>query len=340
MAVTLFWLKARGPLPSAGMACFIVDYFAARLTGQRPVTDATCAASSGVFEVRTGDWDRDCIAALGLPQEMFPAVRPSGSPLGGVSPTRAAEIGLPCGLPVFVGIGDNQASFLGSVIERTNTVLVNVGTGGQVAAHSERFVYDPLLETRPFPGGGFLLVSAGLAGGRTYAVLERFFRHVGEQLFERAGGSLYERMNRLASQAPPGADGLSCQPYFTGTRHDPQLRGIWSGVSVQNFTPAHLTRALLEGMAKTFRSGYESIRRHLPTPHRLLVGSGNGLRENTLLAGMIAEEFGLPLETPAHREEAAFGAALLAAVGAGIFPNLDAASRLIRLAPLSALAIH
>src|SRR5262249_17099510 len=147
---------------------------------------------------------------------------------------------------------------------RRDSVLVNVGTGGQVAAFVEEFVYDPRLETRPFPRGGYLLVCPGLCGGRTYAALEQFFRRVGSDLLGiHPSAALYATMNRLAGSVPAGADGLRCEPYFTGTRQDPELRASWSGMSPENFTPAHMTRAMLEGMARAFRSGYDAIRAHV-----------------------------------------------------------------------------
>src|SRR5439155_4785850 len=140
--------------------------------------------------------------------------------------------GLPASVPVFGAIGDNQASFLGSVANPKHSVLVNVGTGGQVAAFIDRFTFDPRLETRPFPHGGYLLVCPGLCGGRTYATLERFFRQVGGQVFDLSKqDALYPAMNRLAAAVPPGADGLRCEPFFTGTRQDPELRASWSGMS-------------------------------------------------------------------------------------------------------------
>ncbi len=329
LAVTLFWMKETGALPS-GTACFVMDYFGATLTGQAPVTDPTCAASAGVFDAGGGGWDGTMIEALGLPRTLFPEVGQSGDSLGGLTAEAAARTGLPEGLPVFVGIGDNQASFLGSVAERTETVLVNVGTGGQVTAFTGTFHYDPRLETRPFPRGGFLLVAAGLCGGGSYAVLERFFRAAGEQLFgARPAEDLYPLMNRLAAAVPPGADGLRCEPYFTGSRAQPDLRASLTGASAENLTPGHLTRALLEGMARSFVDGYEAIAK-LGAPCRRLVGAGNGLRANPVLARAVAEEFGLPLSFPRHREEAAFGAALLAAVGAGVYPDLAVAGRLVR----------
>jgi sugar (pentulose or hexulose) kinase len=258
-------------------------------------------------------------------------VRPSGDRISGLAPVVATAIGLPAGLPVFVGLGDNQASFLGSVAQRADSVLVNVGTGGQVAVYTEDFVFTPSLEIRPFPRGGYLLVSAGLSGGAAYALLERFYRQVGQQVLQApCPAALYPTMNALAAAVPPGADGLQCRPFFTGTRSQPKLRASWSGLSAENFTPGHLTRALLEGMARTFRDGWESIRLACAHPGTQLVGAGNGLRENAVLAGVVAAEFGKPLALARHREEAAYGAALLAAVGAGLFPDLRAAGQLIR----------
>jgi sugar (pentulose or hexulose) kinase len=325
MGTTLAWLRANGGLRARATACFIVDYLAALLTGRRPVTDPTSAASSGLFDVSQGRWDRPTIDALGLPVELFPKVGMGGTALGSLSSTQAAETGLPLGLPVCIGLGDNQAAVYGSVADLEHSVLVNVGTGGQVAAFSPRFVYRERLETRPFPGG-YLLVSAGLCGGRTYAILERFFRQVCSMAPGcEAVGSLFEAMNRLAASVPSGADGLHCDPLFTGTRSQPELRASFAGASAENFTPAHMTRALIEGMARIFRQGYDEIAGALDARRDKLVGAGNGLRENTVLAEVIAQEFKMPLDLCQRREEAAFGAALAAAVGTGAIESRQAA---------------
>jgi len=330
MALTLFWMHEKGVLPAAGTACFATDYLAALLTGKPPVTDPTCAASGGVFNVRENKWDADLITALKLPPALFPEVRTSGDRLGEITPDMEAATDLPAGVPVFVGIGDNQASFLGSVAQPRDTVLINVGTGGQVGVFTESFLYTPELETRPFPRGGYLLVFAGLTGGRVYAVLERFFRQVGGELFgAEPAESIYPVMNQLAALVPRGAQGLRCDPHFTGTRTQPDLRANFTGLSADNFTPAHLTRALLEGMARAFRTGYETLQDASSRSYTRLIGAGNGLRENILLARIVADEFGLPIQFPRHREEAAYGAALLAAVGAGLAPDLATAARVI-----------
>ncbi len=91
-----------------------------------------------------------------------------------------------------------------------------------------------------------------------------------------------------------------------------------------------MTRALLEGMARAFHAGFTNIQQTLNANCARLVGAGNGLRENHVLSRIIADEFDLPMKFTRHREEAAFGAALLATVGAGIFPDLAAAGKLIR----------
>jgi sugar (pentulose or hexulose) kinase len=161
--------------------------------------------------------------------------------------------------------------------------------------------------------------------------LERFFRQVGSDLLgTESAGKVYARMDQLAAEVARGADGLRCEPFFTGTRAEPERRATWTGMTDRNFTPAHLTRALLEGMARAFRNGRDLIQQATGRAGSRLVGAGNGLRESPVLAQLVAEEFGLPLVFPRHHEEAAYGAALVAAVGAGVFPGLDAAGKLLR----------
>lgn len=101
------------------------------------------------------------------------------------------------GIPVTVALGDNQASFLGSVGFQENTVLLNMGTGGQISVLSDQLFEGNGIEARPFTKGKYLLVGASLCGGRAYAVLEKFFR----SFYVQAGGDdrdLYEVMEKLA----------------------------------------------------------------------------------------------------------------------------------------------
>ncbi|MBS0206212.1 MAG: hypothetical protein JSS49_25230 [Planctomycetes bacterium] len=316
MAGTLYWLKAQDLLPENSRALFIMDYFGAILTGQAAVTEPSCAGSSGVFNVRSRQWDAEAISALGLSRDLFPEVVEADRPIGRITDSMALTAGLPSGVPVFAPIGDHQASFIGSVTDHQNSILVNVGTGAQVAVYTDGFDFAPPIELRPFPCRGNLLSNVGLAGGWSYQVLEQFFRDVGRSTFEQdSPAPLYERLNQLAASVPAGADGLRCEPLFAGTRLDPAVRGSLTGISPQNFTARHLARAVLEGMGRSLREGYSAIERITDQTHTALIAAGNGLRENPLLAEIVSQSFGLPMSFTTHREEAAYGAALIAARG-------------------------
>jgi len=328
MAVTLFELAMRRTLPANSRALFIMDYFTAAITGQNPVTEPSCAGSSGVFDVRKRDWNDDAIKALGLSRSLFPDVREANELVGRLTSEHARLTGLPEGIPVFAAIGDHQASFLGSVADQRNSALVNVGTGAQVAMFTRGYDFVAPIDLRPFPCEGNLLSNVGLAGGWSYQVLEQFFADVGRRLFQTTTTTrLYEVMNELAREVPVGADGLWCEPRFSGTRLDPTVRGSITGLSPHNFNAGHLARAILEGMGRSLHDGYQAIINVTKNRPTKLIAAGNGLRENPLLAEIVSQAFGLSMQFTRHREEAAFGAVLAASVGAKVFANLDAAAK-------------
>jgi sedoheptulokinase len=330
MGATLYWLARRGELPGVpGRATFMPDYLVARLCDALPVTDPTDAGGAGVFDVVAREWDSDLLAALDLPAEVFPPVRPTGAIVGNLAVESARALGLPAGVLVMNGIGDNQASFFGSVGSSTGDALINVGTGGQISAISARFVRGRFMETRPYVGDTYLLVGGGIIGGRSYAMVRDFVRHIGRDVFGVEGpDDLYPILNRLAASVPPGADGLHCDPRFGGNRFDPDQRGSITGLDGQNLTPGHLARALLEGMARTFHDLYGNMLAvGLPARARL-VGAGNGVRRNPLLVDLLRDTFDLPLVSPRHTEEAAHGAAMLAAVAVGELTLGEATGRL------------
>ena len=326
---TLFWLRCNGRLPRPpARACFIPDAIVALLTGQPPCTDPTDGGSSGIFDIVSRQWDRALVERLGLPPRLLPEVREPGTGVGTLRPEIAASTGLPRDLPVYVALGDNQASFLGSVGEPGDSLSINVGTGAQISALMDGYQRLPGLDTRYYPGERYLLVGAALFGGRSYAHLREFFRRIGAAFFGARGDEeLYEEMNRLAAAVPPGADGVCCSPLFAGSRLDPATRGSFTGLTPENLTPGHLTRALLEGVAEGFYAFYQQMRPVIGERRRL-VGSGNGIRRNPLLASILAERFAMPLVIPTLEEEAAVGAALAAAVGNGEFCSFDSALRL------------
>jgi len=129
MGATLFWLQHNDLLPAHTTACFAPDYLVSRLCDRQPVTDPTNAASAGLFDVMAGTWNDELIASLGLCVTHLPPVQPSCRAVGHLTKSAATRTGLPVGLAVTNGCGDNQASFAGSVADYGRSVLVNIGTG-------------------------------------------------------------------------------------------------------------------------------------------------------------------------------------------------------------------
>ena len=338
MGSTLFWMavnrdpRVRADGPGAGVkACFLADYIVLRLTGQGPVTDPTNAGGSGIFDVINGQWNKMLIDRLGLRMDLFPPVRKSGETAGTVTAEAAAATGLAAETPVCVGCGDNQAGFAGSVAEASSMLLANIGTGAQVSAWTPRPLIVPSVDTRPHLDGGFLLVGAPLCGGLSYALLRDFFRMVGREFFDARGDEdLYDQTNQLAAAVPQGADGLRCEPLFTGTRLDPSRRATWTGMSQANFTPGHFARAILEGVADELRKYYTGMLEGGVKLHSRLVCAGNGVRRNPLLGTIVGHAFQMPVQVTASTEEAAVGAALLAATGSGRFASLAEACKLVQ----------
>lgn len=330
LGITLFWLSEHELVPQGSRACFIMDLFVAMLTGIGLQTDPSVAASGGIFNVITRDWDDEVVEALGLSRNLLPDVKEADHPAGVVSNACSAK--LRTGIPVAVPIGDHQASFLGSVADRHTSVLLNVGTGAQVAVFTNGNDFKPPVELRPFPIKGNLLSNVGLTGGWSFQVVEQFVRQLGFELFGAdTDRPLYGALTELAAQAVSGAEGLRCLPTFSGTRTDPQQSGAFDGITPGNLTPANFARSVLEGMAENYRLAWDQIREiagseeNTPT----IVGAGNGLRENSVLAEAVGRKFSSPAVVTQHREEAAFGAALTGGVAAGVFESLDEASQLV-----------
>ncbi len=267
-AVTLLRLREEKLMPPGATALTIPDLLVATLCGVM-ATDATNAASLGIFDVRHGArWLPGVVDALGLPAGLLPEVRPSGSVAGTLLPDVAERTEwLTAGLPIAVALGDNQASFVGSVPALADTVLLNLGTGGQVSVPIDRYARVAGLDTRPLLPGLWLLVGASLCGGRAYQVLREFFAAVGREMFGcDDDDTLYAQMNRLAAQAEDDCGGLHADTHFAGSRLEPAKRGALLGVTTDNFTPANLTRAVLAGMVEELAEYYRHATRPAPTP--------------------------------------------------------------------------
>jgi sedoheptulokinase len=308
-----------GRVPARAVAlCTIADYAAMRLARSTvPVMDTTNAASLGCFDAERLAFRLDALQRAGIDAGLLPRVAAGYPALGEERP----------GVPVYAALGDNQASFIGSVREIRGTVLVNVGTGSQLSVWTADLFQAPGIDVRPFPFGGFLGVGAALCGGRAYALLRGFFERTvrlfvgaeGAPVTEGTEGAVaWDAMNAVDDDALPGGR-LTVDTRFCGTRTDPGARGSVVGLGPDTFTPEHFVIGVREGIAAELHGFFECLPEGMRRSVVRLVGSGNAIRHNPALRRAFERRFGMPMAVPAHREEAAYGAALLAGASGGTF---------------------
>lgn len=317
--VTHFMLERSGSLPvDAAYMATIADYIAMRLCDTpAPLVHESNAAGLGAFDLDAGDFDTKALKKAGIGTGLLPPVTRSAGVLGA---TRD-------GIPVSVAIGDNQAGFLGSVRDQDDSILLNIGTSGQISVTGNRRLGISDIQLRPLTDGKNLLVGATLCAGKAYELVHCLIADCLKLAGAAPFDDLYARMNRVAQQA--AGDPLKVRTTFAGTRQDPSLRGEIGNISMDNLKVSSLVRGTLHGIIDELSELYQLMQSATRTK-RCLVGSGNALRNNAALASIAQEVFGLPLLIPCHMEEAAFGAALFGAVSAGVLPSFEESRALIR----------
>ncbi|MDO4633699.1 MAG: FGGY family carbohydrate kinase [Eubacteriales bacterium] len=282
----------------AAWLCTIPDYLGMVLTGRKtPLLHVSMAASLGFYDAKKKCFKTEILEKLGADSSLLPEIT------GDV-----AELGTYQGRPVTAALGDNQASFIGSVGTKENTVLLNMGTGGQISVLSDQYFEAPGIEARPLIGDKFILVGASICGGRSYAILEKFFRDYCAAAGIEAKPQ-YDVMAKLAAM-PTAEDTMQVSTAFKGTRYNPNLRGGITNLSEDNFTPQDLVSGVLTGMARELFDMYEIIRKGTGITAEALIASGNGVRRNERLQQIFEEMFQAGLTLAKYQEEAACGAAI------------------------------
>lgn len=302
---TDFYNEINGIIPdSAKYLCTIADYAVMKLCGlNKPLVHITNAASLGCFDIVN-----NCFT-LGNPR--LPEV---------TAEFRAA--GKYNGIPVCVALGDNQASFIGSVSDSDNA-LINVGTGSQISWLTDLPVTAESVENRPFDGKKYLAAGCALCGGRAFAMLEKLFKEIAN-LAGNDVDSMYPQIDRILENKTETTLVADCR--FCGTRNDPSVRGSIGNISEDNFTASDLAYSVLEGMSQELYDMYKNGGKNA----KMLVCSGNGIRKNFTLRRIVSEMFGCEIKIPFYAEEASYGAALAASVACGCFENISEACLMIK----------
>lgn len=300
--VTDFYNRINSLVPEKAVGvCTIGDYIAMKLTGiKKPLMHISNAASFGCFDINENKFTLD--------NGMLPEVTDEFKAVGEWN-----------GIKVSVAVGDNQASFIGSV--GVDAPLLNVGTGSQISYLNNKPVVGENIESRPYDGKRFLVVGSSLCGGRAFSMLERFFASVVEMATGEKCPSLYPQIDKMLetkTQTDMVADSRFC-----GTRSDPTIRGAISNISQDNFTAGDLSVAMLYAIANELHSMYTGGKTEN------IVCSGNGIRKNEALQKVASEVFSAEIKIPRYEEEAAYGAALTSLVAVGKFENIDEAQKLI-----------
>jgi len=312
LAPKLLWLRRHEPevLARARWISGSYEHLAFRLTGAR-YQEANWALESGLWDPGQEAWLEEVLEYVGLDPGLLGPVRRPWEVVGEV----AEGAGLPPGLPVIAGSADHIAAALASGLKAPGEAVVKLGGAGDFLYAVDRFAPVPELFIDFHDLPGLFVINGCMA---TTGSLLKWFR----EAFRPGKG--FAELDQEAEGVPPGAEGLVVLPYFLGEKtpiHDPEARGTVLGLTLTH-TPAHLWRALLEGVAYAFRHHLEVLEARGHRVERVFVMDG-GAR-----SGLWRRILASVLERPLQRLEggergSAYGAAFLAGVAAGLFRFSD-----------------
>lgn len=329
-APKLLWLKAYEPetLRRARRIMLPKDYIRLRLTGAIH-TDMADASGTLLLDCENRRWSASMCKALSINVDLLPELFESTTPSARVHTEGAAATGLPVGTIVVAGASDQAAQAVGAGITTEGSVACTVGTSGVIFATTNHWRPTPHGVLHSFchaiPNRWHLMGVTLSAGGSLRwwrdamcADLVASARH--------GGVDPYELMLDEARCAPLGCEGVIFLPYLSGERtphSDPHARGSFLGMSTRS-TRSHLTRAIVEGVTCSLREVLTVVRQTGARVDCIRL-SGGGAR-SPFWRQLMADAFNLPTATVQQIDGAAYGAALIAGVGADLWPNIDAAT--------------
>lgn len=322
----VLWLRNKEPAAFARLATVLLakDFVRFRLTGAL-ATEPSDASATLMYDTARMRWSDEIFAAVGLDRCLVPEVGGSSEILGAVTLEAAGMTGLAVGTPVVGGGADNACGAAGVGAITPGEAVTSWGTSGTVLAPTLAPHVDPGLRAHTFchvaPNTWYLMGVVLSAGGAFAWYRDQFARDL------TATGEATQRLNAEAAAIQRGAEGVTFLPYLQGERtphRDASARGAFLGLSLAH-TRAHLTRAVVEGVCFALRDSVSILQELSVAPKQMLL-TGGGAR-SPFVRQLQAEVFGLPVCTVNREEGPAYGAALLAAVGAGAFSDLATAVR-------------
>jgi xylulokinase len=320
----ILWVRDHEPEVFARIAHVLCpkDYVRLRLSGTYAM-DVQEASGTLLLDVTRRRWSREMAEAAGVSLDWLPALYESAEICASVNAEAAACTGLLTGTPIVAGAGDQGAGAVGMGILKPGSVSATIGTSGVVFAATDKPVRDPLGRLHTFchaVAGRWHVMGVTQAAGLSL----RWFRDVISAGVHGETAS-YEELTTLAAEAPAGSDGVFWAPYLFGERTphlDPNVRAAFLGLTAAH-GQKHLARAVMEGVAYSLKDTF-TLFSELNIPVTGVRLGGGGARGG-LWRQIQADVFGRAVEVLVAEEGAAFGAALLAGVGAGAWPDVDTA---------------
>jgi xylulokinase len=320
-APKLVWVRDHEPDVWQRVAHLLLpkDYVRLLLTGDYAV-DKADGAGTLLFDLAARDWSAEVVAALEIDRAWLPQTFEGPQITGTIGAAAAAATGLQVGAPVVAGGGDQAANAVGLGAVAAGTVALSLGTSGVVFATTDGPLFEPRGRVHAFchavPGCWHMMSVMLSAAGSL-----RWLRD------SVAPGVAFADLVEPSAGVPAGSNGLLFLPYLSGERTphaDPLARGAFVGLTLAH-DRRHLTRAVLEGVAFGLRDGLDlMVAAGMPAP-RQIRASGGGTA-SPLWRQILADVLGAEIATVNTSEGAAYGAGLLAAVGAGWYPTVEAAS--------------
>ncbi len=321
-APKILWVQEEEPEIYAQGAQILLpkDYVRFKLTGKYAM-DRAGGAGTGLFDVTERTWSPEVLEALNIDPSWMPETFEGTAVTGTVTPEAAALTGLAVGTPVMAGGGDQAAGAVGTGAVVEGVVSLSLGTSGVVFAATDKTMIEENGRLHAFchsvPGKWHLMGVMLSAAGSL-----RWFRDT------FAPDEDFGELVAAAADIPVGADGLLFLPYLTGERTphpDPLARGAFVGLTVRH-TLAHMTRAVIEGVSFGLRDSFELMKgAGLAGIEQVRISGGGG--KSPLWRQILADVFNAEIVTVNTAEGAAYGAAVLAATGAGAFNSVEEACK-------------
>ena len=330
----ILWLLQEEPECFRKMTVFLCpkDYLRYCLTGEICM-DVSEASGTGLFDTRNRRWCTRLTESLGLSPSLFPPVLESTAPAGKVTKEAAARTGLLEGTPCYAGGGDAVVQSFGSGLIREGRVGVVIGTAGNVSMGFTRYTPNPEGKLQAFcgvtPGSYMSFGATQTAGGALRWFRDELCGDIRARA-ELEDADAFDLMSAMAESSPPGAGGVVFAPYLSGERcpwPDPDARGVLYGLSL-NTTQGDMIRAVMEGIVYSLRQIVDIYRSFTVVDSAAASGGG---AKGELFLRMQADILGVPVVTLSGASEGgAYGAALIAGIGAGWYRTAEEAVSVLR----------